>query len=89
VVVVDLKPQTETKTRFYNFLNMPASRMKSLWLKKMLLGEGEPPVAMKSEEEMLKKVAATPGALGFVSRALVNPQVKTLMIIPAEAANSN
>ncbi len=81
VVVIDLKPQTEAKAAFYKFLGMTASRMKSLWLKRMLMGEGEPPAATKSEEEMLKKVAATPGALGFVSQNQNNKQVKTLILI--------
>ena len=83
VVVLDLKPQTEAKTSFYKFLGMTASRMKSLWLKKMLMGEGEPPGAVKTEEEMLNKVATTPGALGFVSLKQSNKQVKTLMMITA------
>ncbi|MGH7490867.1 MAG: hypothetical protein ACREOO_00580 [bacterium] len=83
VVVTDLKPQTEAKTIFYKFLGMTASRMKSLWLKKMLMGEGEPPATVKSEEEMLQKAATTPGALGFVNEGKVNNQVKILMIIAA------
>ncbi len=83
VVVIDLKPQTEAKTLFYKFLGMTASRMKSLWLKKMLMGEGEPPGTAKTEEEMLAKVATTPGALGFVNLHEGHKQVKTLMIIAA------
>ena len=89
VVVIDLKPQTEAKTLFYKFLGMTASRMKSVWQKKMLLGEGEPPAALNSEEEMLKTVASTPGALGFVSSASANAQIKTLMLIAAQASNSH
>ena len=81
VIVIDLKPQTEAKTLFYKFLGMTASRMKSVWLKKMLLGEGEPPGATKTEDEMLEKVATTPGALGFVSREKLSPHVKTVMLI--------
>lgn len=81
VVVIDTKPPSEAKTMFYDFLGMTASRMKSLWLKKMLMGEGEPPVTMKSEEDVLKMVETTPGALAFVSRDKINKQVKTLMII--------
>ena len=58
--------------------------MKSIWLKKMLSGEGDPPESMKTEEEMLKKVALTPGAIGFVSQARASDEVKTLILIPAE-----
>lgn len=81
VAVVDLKLPGEAKEAFYKFLGMTASRMKSLWLKKMLMGEGGEPLAVKSEEEMLKKVASTAGALGFVSLSKVTAEVKTLLVI--------
>ena len=84
VVVFDLKPKGEVRDAFYEFLGKPSSRMKSIWMKKMLSGEGEPPEALKTEEEMLQKVASTPGAIGFISRAKTNDEVKTLLIINAE-----
>ncbi len=81
VIVFDLKPKSEIKEIFYQFLGKKSSRMKSIWLKKMLSGEGDPPLAMKSEEELLKKVAATPGAIGYVHRAKVSEEVKILVVI--------
>ncbi|MEK7729187.1 MAG: hypothetical protein AAB354_12300 [candidate division KSB1 bacterium] len=81
VAVVDLKLTSAAKDAFYKFLGMTASRMKSLWLKKMLMGESGEPLAVKSEEEMLKKVASTSGALGFVSLSKITPEVKTLLVI--------
>lgn len=84
VVVLDLKPKCEEKVMFYEFLGKSSSRMKSIWLKKMLSGEGDPPEALKSEEEMLKKVAATPGAIGFINLSKVNDDVKILLVIKKE-----
>jgi len=55
--------------------------MKSIWLKNMLSGEGEPPKAMGSEEEMLKNVAETPGAIGFINKNKVIAEVKVLAYI--------
>ena len=81
VVVFDLEQKTEVKTEFYNFLGKSTSRMKSIWLKKMLSGEGEPPEALKSEEEMLKIVSETVGAIGFISRNRVLPEVKVLALV--------
>lgn len=81
VVVMDLKPNNEIKDLFYKFLGRTPSRMKSLWLKRLLAGEGDPPKSVESETEMVAKVAATPGAIGFVSRTAVNDTVKTLAII--------
>ena len=84
VVVLDLKPTGDIKETFYKFIGKSPSRMKSVWMKRMLSGEGDPPQAVESEAEMVRKVASTPGAIGFVSRAAVNDTVKTLAIIEHE-----
>ncbi len=82
VVLFDLKPRTEVKKAFYHFLGKSPSRMKSVWMKRLLAGEGEPPQALGSNREMLEKVAATPGAIGFAHRDSVHGAVKVLAIIP-------
>lgn len=84
VVVLDLKAQSEIKDSFYKLLGLTSSRMKSIWLKRLLLGEGEAPEALKSEEEVVRKVASTPGAIGYVSRTKVNGDVKILRIVEKE-----
>lgn len=81
VVVFDLKPAGEVKEAFYRLLGITPSRMKSIWLKKLLMGEGDPPEALPSEEEVLKKVAARPGAIGFVGKARATPEVKIIVIV--------
>ena len=78
VVVFDLKPRGDVRNAFYKFLGKSSSRMKSIWMKKMLSGESDPPESMQSEEDILKKVATTPGAIGFVSQSIVNKDVKTV-----------
>ena len=84
VVVLDLKPKSEVKKTFYKFLGKSSSRMKSIWLRSMLSGEGDPPESLQSEELLLKKVASTPGAIGFVSRPKVSDDVKILLVIKEE-----
>ncbi|MBT4497534.1 MAG: hypothetical protein HOC74_07425 [Gemmatimonadetes bacterium] len=81
VVVFDLKPRTAVKEAFYRFIGKSPSRMKSVWMKKMLSGEGDPPTSLKTEEELLRKVAATPGAIGYVDKTRVDDQVKMLLVI--------
>jgi ABC-type phosphate transport system substrate-binding protein len=81
VIVFDLKSKSEIKDTFYNFLGKSTSRMKSIWMKKMLSGEGDPPEALETEEAMLEKVASTPGAIGFVSQSKVTENVKVLVVI--------
>ena len=81
IYVFDLKPNTKTKEIFYKFLGKSPSRMKTIWMKKMLSGDGDPPPSLESEEEMLEKVEKTKGAIGFVRYSLVSPKVKVLTII--------
>ncbi len=85
IVVLDLKPKDAVKIAFYKFLGKSSTRMKSIWLKKMLSGEGDPPERMGSEEDMLEKVASTAGAIGFVSKAkvMMGEDVKILTEIGA------
>lgn len=81
VVCFDLKLQSDSRDAFYKLLGKTPSRMKSLWLKKLLMGEGEPPAALSSEEEMVKKVASTRGAIGFVSAAKATREVKVIFVV--------
>jgi ABC-type phosphate transport system substrate-binding protein len=81
VVVLDLKPKCEVKNTFYSYLGKKPSKMKSIWLRKMLSGEGQPPESLKSEEELLDKVAQTTGAIGFVSKSKATQEVKILLEI--------
>ena len=77
VVVYDLKTKGAVRKTFYRHLGKSSSRMKSLWMKRMLLGEGQPPEALDADV-VVAKVAATPGAVGFVDRSEVTDQVKIL-----------
>ncbi len=81
VVVFDLKENGKTRKTFYKFLGMASSRIKSIWLIKMLSGEADPPESLKSEEELLRKVSITQGAIGFLDRSKPNGTVKILMTI--------
>ena len=82
LVVLDLQSRGKIRKVFYKYLGKSPSRMKSIWMKNMLAGEGDPPEAMATEQELLEKVQATPGALGFVSLSKVDDSVKTLTVIP-------
>ena len=81
VIVFDLKQKSGTRRAYYSFLGMSSHRIKSIWLKRMLSGDADPPESFASEEELLKRVATTPGAVGFVAQAKVNGDVKVLMTI--------
>ncbi len=81
IIVFDLKPKNEVKDLFYEYVAKNTARMKSIWMKKMLSGDGDPPESVISEEEMLKKVENTPGSIGFISLNKIKGNVKTIAII--------
>jgi len=88
VVLVDLKLRTDTKNMFYQYMGKSNSRMKSIWMKNMLSGEGNPPQSFGSEQDLLQKVASTPGAIGYLSlpaAQLAGSEIITLLVIPTEA----
>jgi ABC-type phosphate transport system substrate-binding protein len=81
IVLLDLKPKSDVKAAFYEFLGKSASRMKSVWMKNMLTGEGQPPESVETQEAIVEMVASTPGAIGYVDRKLVTGRVITLAVI--------
>ena len=61
VIVFDLKRKNEIRRAYYRFLGIRSSRVKSIWLKRMLSGDAEPPESLASQKEMLERVTTTPG----------------------------
>lgn len=81
IVVLDLTEEGKVRDQFYKYLGRKPSRVKSIWLKNLLMGDGAPPEPADSAAEVLAKVAKTPGAIGFVQSDLANDSVKVLAII--------
>ncbi len=82
VIIVDLKPRSDVKEAFYDYLGKSSSRMKSIWMRNMLTGEGTPPESLESQAEIVERVKNTPGAIGYVNRELVTGDVIMLRVIP-------
>jgi len=81
IVPVTLKSDNETVQKLFSAMGKSSMEMKKLWMKLQLTGEGQPPVGVGSEEEVLSKVASTPGAIGFISADKVNGSIKVLLTI--------
>ena len=80
VSVFTLKSNDATSQRFYSFLGTRLLDMKKIWMRIQLSGEGTTPEPCFSDEEVVEKVAATPGAVGYVRMS----SVKGSVIILAE-----
>lgn len=81
VIVKELKAKGKVREAFYDYIGKNPSRMKSIWLKKMLSGEGDPPESITDDTAMVKKIETTPGAIGFVAKDKVSDGVKVLLFI--------
>jgi len=81
IVMFNLKKKSEAKEKFYGFINKKSSELKRTWMRLQLTGEGKPPRALKTENEVLQKVASTPDAIGYVSLEKVTDKVKVIAII--------
>jgi len=80
VVVYDLKSRGPVRDAFYEYLGKTSSRMRSIWLKRKLSGEGDPPESFETQEDLLKRVASTPGAIGFVQKSIVSDEAVKILV---------
>ncbi|HUI29935.1 MAG TPA: hypothetical protein VLX91_06930 [Candidatus Acidoferrales bacterium] len=81
IIPVTLKSDNEVSRKFFDAFGMSSMEMKKLWMRAQLTGEGQPPEGMNSTDEILDKVASTPGAIGYVEADKVNAKVKVLLTI--------
>lgn len=79
LVVFDLKSGVNQK--FYDAIGKTATELKKIWMKMQLSGDGKAPEGLDSEDAVLSKVAATPGAVSYVSQEKATDAVKTLFIL--------
>ncbi len=81
IVVFDRKSDDDVKSKFYGYVGKPAADIKKVWMRVQLAGEGKAPEALSSDEDIVKKVASTAGAIGYVSADKVTGDVKVIATI--------
>jgi len=81
VVPLDLQEPKDVRKVFYKSLGKSSSRMRSIWMKRKLSGEGDAPQAIETEDEVVAQVAKTPGAISFVRASHASASVKVLRIV--------
>ena len=64
-----------------NYIGEAPDEFRALWRKVVFTGQGSMPRAFDSEAALLEYVAATPGAVGYVSRISSEDRVKSLTAI--------
>ena len=80
VTVFDLKREGKTKKAFYRHIEMDEDELRRIWLRKQFSGKAMPPKIVDTEEDVVDRVANTPGAIGYVSlnAARKNKDVKVV-----------
>ncbi len=61
-------------------LNIYPYQLRQSWDRLVYSGIGQAPIEVTSEEEMIARVAATPGAIGYVRKAINNDSIVTISI---------
>lgn len=82
IVIIDFKDNNASKEKLAKALGSTPEDMRKAWLRAKLTGNGTPPKTVGSPEDMVKEVASTPGAIGYVPADKVTGDVKVLYTIP-------
>ena len=80
VVPVLLKQGAAHETFLSDFIGKSDAAFRTTWRSLVFTGEGSMPKTFNSEAAMVDYVAATPGAIGYVSKATEHDKVKVLAV---------
>jgi ABC-type phosphate transport system substrate-binding protein len=80
---VDLPKSSPAHKKFYkSVVKKSDSAVKRYWSKLQFTGKGKPPKELSSAREVIKWVANTEGAIGYIDGKYLNKSVKVVLIIP-------
>jgi hypothetical protein len=80
-VPVTLKGGAAHEVFLKNYIGESLDEFRARWQKALFTGQGAMPRTFDSESALMEYVAATPGALGYVSRILPQYNVKSLPVV--------
>lgn len=61
-------------------LNVFPYQLRSVWDRLVFSGTGQAPITVYSQEEMLSKIANTPGAIGYLTTTYINDEIHVFQI---------
>ncbi|MDT8999538.1 phosphate ABC transporter substrate-binding protein [Paucibacter sp. APW11] len=78
-VPVDQKEGAAAREDFNGkVLKKTSSQLKALWARQIFTGGAKPPKEVDGDDAVLKFVASTPGAIGYIESGKVNATVKAV-----------
>ncbi|WP_300970191.1 hypothetical protein [Thiocapsa sp.] len=81
VKVFVLPDNNALHNRFSNeVLGLYPYQLRRVWDRQIFSGTGQAPTTVSSEQEMLDRVATTPGAIGYADGPIENPSIRLLEV---------
>ncbi|MEH6357635.1 MAG: hypothetical protein V7745_01500 [Pseudomonadales bacterium] len=77
-VLPDAHPVHRLFTR--KTLSLFPHQLRRSWDRYVYSGIGIAPIEVKTEDEMIDRVAITPGSIGYISREVLNENVRTISV---------
>jgi ABC-type phosphate transport system substrate-binding protein len=81
-IPVVLKGGPAHEVFLHHYIGQDPDEFRTLWRKAVFTGQGAMLKEFPSETALLEYVAATPGAIGYVSRVTTKVTVKVLAVVP-------
>jgi hypothetical protein len=81
VELMCLRENPVEERKFFALLRRTPLEMRKVWLRAQLSGQARPPEMITTQEDMARRVATTPGAVGVIARDKVQGNVKILLVI--------
>lgn len=79
VTPIDQAEGSPARTQFNErVLGKNEQQLRSYWSRMIFTGKGQPPRSVPTPEEVIRTVANTPGAIGYIDAKNVSPSVKVL-----------
>ncbi|MFB1485604.1 MULTISPECIES: hypothetical protein [unclassified Thiocapsa] len=81
VKVFVLPDDNALHSRFSNgVLGLYPYQLRRVWDRQIFSGTGQAPTTVSSEQEMLDRIATTPGAIGYADGPIENPSIRQLEV---------
>lgn len=81
IKIADNLNKTAAEEFYRTYIGKTVSRIKKIWIKKMLRGKMSPPESFKDADELLTFVSSKKHCIGFVSGIKIPKGVKVLKVV--------
>lgn len=76
---VDQAEGSPARDEFYmTFTDRSHAQIKAYWSKIVFTGRGQPPLAVSNAAELKRRIAANPGAIGYIDRSQLDASVREI-----------